>query len=26
VRDDAGKGTELILLQGGGMLRGKRVE
>ncbi len=26
VRDDAGKGTELILLQGGGMFRGKRVE
>ena len=26
VRDDAGKGTELILLQGGGVFRGKRVE
>jgi CubicO group peptidase (beta-lactamase class C family) len=26
VRDRAGKGTELVLLQGGGMLRGKRVE
>jgi CubicO group peptidase (beta-lactamase class C family) len=26
VRDSAGKGTELVLLQGGGMLRGKRIE
>jgi hypothetical protein len=26
VRDNAGKGTELVLLQGGGMFRGKRVE
>jgi CubicO group peptidase (beta-lactamase class C family) len=26
VRDDAGKGTELVVLQGGGVFRGKRVE